>query len=105
MNAREFCFWLKGYLDADQESFNTQKIRDMLSHVTKEDTDPVVIGFVRELKRFFSPVFGYAGELPRECFPGIAKALDEALGVGLPKTNVTVTRSKASGYSNEYQRP
>ena len=99
MNTREFCFWLKGHLDASHGCPNTDQIRTMLSHgkTMVGSDDPAAIEFVGELNRLLAPTFGYSGPLPQESLPGLAKALDVVLGGDLPVTK-TVTTRRAGSY-------
>jgi hypothetical protein len=78
MTNHEFCFWLKGFLDADPTP-GSARINRMLDLTEGEDGDHDSGLFVAELRRITGPAFGHTPEIPAASMPGLVKALDNVL--------------------------
>jgi hypothetical protein len=88
MTNRDFCFWLKGALDADPTPSGV-RINRMLDLTEGEDDDCDAGLFVAELRRIAGPAFGYIPEIPAGSVPGLIRALDAVLSQfdhEIPKT-------------------
>jgi hypothetical protein len=94
MTDRDFCFWLKGVLDANPTPNSTQ-IRKMLDRVNRTTTWEVFAPFVAELKRVLEPVFGAESEISAKSVPGLIHALNNVVSEvdsEIPRTACEVKR-------------